>query len=122
MAKTVLVVDDSASMRQIVSAVLIEAGYEVVTADDGASAMTLLDGRPLHLAICDVEMPHIDGMAFVAHMKQQPAYRFVPVIMLTTLWSDERKMQGRAVGAKAWFVKPFDPPKMLAAVARFILP
>jgi len=69
-----------------------------------------------------VQMPVMDGIEFVTAMKSLPDYRFVPVIMLTTEWTDERKLQGKEAGAKAWFVKPFDPQKMLAAVTRFILP
>lgn len=122
MAKTILVVDDSPSIRGVVSAFLVDQGYEVASAENGKAALELLDGRRLHLVICDVQMPEMDGMAFVTAMKALPDYRFVPVIMLTTEWTDERKLQGKEAGAKAWFVKPFDPQKMLAAVARFILP
>jgi two-component system chemotaxis response regulator CheY len=122
MAKTILVVDDSPSIREVVGGFLESAGYDVITADSGVSALKLLDGRKIHLAVCDVQMPEMDGIAFVANMKQVPNYRFTPVIMLTTEWTDERKMQGKEAGANAWFVKPFDPQKMVAAVARFILP
>jgi two-component system chemotaxis response regulator CheY len=100
----------------------MESGYEVASAENGRAALELLDGRKLHLAICDVQMPVMDGIEFVTAMKSLPDYRFVPVIMLTTEWTDERKLQGKEAGAKAWFVKPFDPQKMLAAVTRFILP
>ena len=120
--KTVLVVDDSPSIRGVVCAFLAENGYDMVSAENGKAALELLDGRRVHLCICDVQMPEMDGMEFVTAMKAMPDYRFVPVIMLTTEWTDERKLQGRQAGAKAWFVKPFDPQKMLAAVARFILP
>ena len=120
--KTILVVDDSPSIRGLVCAFLMESGYEVASAENGRAALELLDGRKLHLAICDVQMPVMDGIEFVTAMKSLPDYRFVPVIMLTTEWTDERKLQGKEAGAKAWFVKPFDPQKMLAAVTRFILP
>lgn len=122
MSKTILVVDDSRSIREMVASFLASAGYEVLTADNGASASQLLDGRKINLVVCDVEMPEMDGIEFVSRMKQLAAYRITPVIMLTTVWTDERKLQGRNAGAKAWFVKPFDPDKMLAAVTRFILP
>jgi two-component system chemotaxis response regulator CheY len=122
MSKTILVVDDSRSIREMVASFLASAGYEVFTADSGASASQLLDGRKINLVICDIEMPEMDGIEFVSRMKQLAAYRITPVIMLTTMWTDERKLQGRNAGAKAWFVKPFDPDKMLAAVTRFILP
>lgn len=122
MTKTILVVDDSRSIREMVADFLASAGYEVLTATNGTSALELLDGRKIHLVVCDVEMPEMDGIEFVSRMKQTAAYRITPVIMLTTIWTDERKIQGRNAGAKAWFVKPFDPDKMLAAVTRFILP
>lgn len=122
MSKTILVVDDSRSIREMVASFLTSAGYEVFTADSGASASQLLDGRKINLVVCDIEMPEMDGIEFVSRMKQMAAYRITPVIMLTTVWTDERKLQGRNAGAKAWFVKPFDPDKMLAAVTRFILP
>lgn len=122
MPKTILVVEDSRSVREMVRDFLVSAGYSVLTADNGATALQLLDGRKIHLVVCDVEMPEMDGIEFVSRMKQTASYHITPVIMLTTLWTDELKMQGRNAGAKAWFVKPFDPDKMLAAVTRFILP
>lgn len=122
MSKTILVVDDSRSIREAVAGFLASAGYAVLMADNGVAGMAFLDGRKIHLVVCDVEMPEMDGIEFVSKMKQMAAYRITPVIMLTTVWTDERKIQGKNAGAKAWFVKPFDPEKMLAAVTRFILP
>ena len=122
MAKTIMVVDDSASLRQVVSIALTGAGYEVVQACDGKDALAKLDGRKLHLIISDVNMPNMDGLSFVKAAKQLPAYKFTPVIMLTTEAGDAMKQQGQATGAKAWVVKPFQPAQMLAAVAKLILP
>ena len=122
MAKTIMVVDDSASLRQVVSIALTGAGYEVVQACDGKDALAKLDGRKLHLIISDVNMPNMDGISFVKAAKQLPAYKFTPVIMLTTEAGDAMKQQGQAAGAKAWVVKPFQPAQMLAAVAKLILP
>ena len=122
MAKTIMVVDDSASLRQVVSIALTGAGYEVVQACDGKDALAKLDGRKLHLIISDVNMPNMDGLTFVKAAKQLPAYKFTPVIMLTTEAGDAMKQQGQAAGAKAWVVKPFQPAQMLAAVAKLILP
>ncbi len=122
MAKTIMVVDDSASLRQVVSIALSGAGYEVVQACDGKDALAKLDGRKLHLIISDVNMPNMDGLTFVKAAKQLPAYKFTPVIMLTTEAGDAMKQQGQAAGAKAWVVKPFQPAQMLAAVAKLILP
>ncbi len=122
MAKTILVVDDSASLRQVVSIALKGAGYDVIEGCDGKDALTKLDGRKIHLIISDVNMPNMDGISFVKAVKQLPAYKFTPVIMLTTEAGDSKKQEGQAAGAKAWVVKPFQPPQMLAAVAKLILP
>ena len=122
MAKTIMVVDDSASLRQVVSIALTGAGYEVVQACDGKDALSKLDGRKLHLIISDVNMPNMDGLSFVKAAKQLPAYKFTPVIMLTTEAGETMKQQGQASGAKAWMVKPFQPAQMLTAVSKLILP
>lgn len=122
MSKTVLVVDDSASIRQVVSITLKGAGYEVIEGVDGKDAVGKLDGRKVHLIISDVNMPNMDGIAFLKAVKQMPAYRFTPVIMLTTETSDAKKQEGQAAGAKAWVVKPFQPAQMLTAVSKLILP
>jgi two-component system, chemotaxis family, chemotaxis protein CheY len=122
MAKTIMIVDDSASLRQVVSIALKNAGYDVVEACDGKDALNKLDGRKLHLIISDVNMPNMDGLSFVKAAKQLPAYKFTPVIMLTTEAGDAMKQQGQAAGAKAWVVKPFQPAQMLGAVAKLVLP
>lgn len=122
MAKTIMIVDDSASLRQVVSIALKGAGYETVEACDGKDALNKLDGRKLHLIISDVNMPNMDGLSFVRAAKQLPAYKFTPVIMLTTEVSDAKKQEGQAAGAKAWVVKPFQPAQMLTAVSKLVLP
>lgn len=122
MAKTILIVDDSASLRQVVGIALKSAGYDVLEAFDGKDALSKLDGRKIHLIISDVNMPNMDGIAFVKAAKQLPAYKFTPVIMLTTEAGADKKAAGQAAGAKAWVVKPFVPAQMLAAVSKLILP
>ncbi|HSW03993.1 response regulator [Aquabacterium sp.] len=122
MAKTILIVDDSASVRQVVSITLKQAGYDVIDAADGKEALTKLDGRKLHLVISDVNMPRLDGIGLLKQMKEMPAYKFTPVIMLTTEAGDAKKQEGRAAGAKAWVVKPFNPDQLLGAVAKLVLP
>lgn len=122
MAKTILIVDDSASIRQVVSLTLKGAGYDVVDAVDGKDALTKLDGRKINLVISDVNMPNMDGISFVKAMKVLPAYKFTPVIMLTTEGSEAMKRDGQAAGAKAWVVKPFQPAQMLDAVSKLCLP
>jgi two-component system, chemotaxis family, chemotaxis protein CheY len=122
MAKTILVVDDSAAVRQVVSIALKSAGYDIIEGVDGKDALSKLNGQKVHLIISDVNMPNMDGITFVKEAKQLPAYKFTPVIMLTTESQETKKMEGQAAGAKAWVVKPFQPAQMLAAVSKLILP
>ncbi|NJD08620.1 MAG: response regulator [Methylococcaceae bacterium] len=122
MAKTILIVDDSTSLRQVVSIALQGAGYDVLEAVDGQDGLAKLDGRKIHLIISDVNMPNMDGLTFLREAKKLPAYKFTPVIMLTTESGEGKKQEGQQSGAKAWVVKPFKPEQMLAAVAKLILP
>ena len=122
MAKTVMIVDDSASLRQVVGIALRGAGYEVIEGCDGKDALAKLTGQKVHLVISDVNMPNMDGITFVKNLKQMPAYKFTPVIMLTTESQEGKKQEGQAAGAKAWVVKPFQPAQMLAAVSKLIMP
>jgi two-component system chemotaxis response regulator CheY len=122
MAKTVMIVDDSASLRQVVGIALRGAGYEVIEGCDGKDALSKLTGQKVHLVISDVNMPNMDGITFVKNLKQMPAYKFTPVIMLTTESQEGKKQEGQAAGAKAWVVKPFQPSQMLAAVAKLVMP
>ena len=122
MRKKILVIDDSASLRQVVSISLTTAGYDVVEAENGQQGLEKLDGTKFHLVICDVNMPTLDGIAFVKRVKTMPGYRFLPIIMLTTESSENRKQEGQAAGAKAWVVKPFRPDQILNAVSKLILP
>ncbi|MDP3979552.1 MAG: response regulator [Pseudomonas sp.] len=122
MAKTVMVVDDSSSVRQVVSIALKGAGYEVIEASDGKDALVKLTGQKVHLMISDVNMPNMDGITFVKEVKKLANYKFTPIIMLTTESQEAKKQEGQAAGAKAWVVKPFQPAQMLAAVAKLILP
>ncbi len=122
MAKTILIVDDSASVRQVVGIALKGAGYDVIEGRDGQDALTKLTGQKVHLIISDVNMPNMDGITFVKNVKAMPAYRFTPVIMLTTESQEAKKREGQAAGAKAWVVKPFQPAMLLAAVEKLVLP
>ena len=122
MQKKILIVDDSASLRQVVSIALNDAGYDVIEAEDGSQALSKLDGTKISLVICDVNMPVMDGITFVKNVKKLPNYRFLPIIMLTTESRENRKLEGQAAGAKAWVVKPFQPEQMLDAVSKLILP
>ena len=118
MAKTILVVDDSASLRQVVSIALKGGGYDVIEACDGKDALSKLSGRKVNLIISDVNMPVMDGIAFVKEVKQSPTHRFTPIIMLTTESQEAKKQEGQAAGAKAWVVKPFKPEQLVQVVTR----
>ncbi len=123
MAKTILIVDDSSSLRTVVRMALVRAGYDVLEAGDGKEGLTALESAgKVHLIVSDVNMPNMDGITFVTQVKQHPRHKFVPVIMLTTEGQDAKKQEGRAAGAKAWMVKPFNPPQLLDAVSKLILP
>ncbi|MEJ2418869.1 MAG: response regulator [Exilibacterium sp.] len=122
MSKTILIVDDSASLRQVVSIALKGAGYTTIEASDGRDALTKLNGERIHLIISDVNMPNMDGITFLKEVKKLPNYKFTPVIMLTTESQQAKKAEGQAAGAKAWVVKPFQPQQMLAAVGKLIMP
>jgi len=122
MAQTILVIDDSASLRQVVAMALQGAGYAVIQAGDGVAALALLDGRKIGMAICDVNMPRMNGIEFVKAAKALPAYRFLPILMLTTESQEAKKDEGRAAGAKAWMVKPFSPASLVNAVSKLCLP
>ena len=121
MSKTILIVDDSSSMRQVVGMALKGSSYEVIEAVDGKDALAKLDGRKIHLVISDVNMPNMDGITFVREMKKLPAYKFVPVVMLTTEGAEEKNKAGQEAGAKAWVVKPFQPQQMLAVVSKLLM-
>ncbi|MES2423186.1 MAG: response regulator [Pseudomonadota bacterium] len=123
MTKSILIVDDSSSLRTVVKLALVRAGYEVHEAGDGQEGLAKLDSvSKVNLIVSDVNMPNMDGITFVTRVKQHPRHKFTPVIMLTTEGQDAKKEQGRAAGAKAWIVKPFNPPQLLDAVSKLILP
>ncbi|AUH52404.1 two-component system response regulator [Chromobacterium sp. ATCC 53434] len=122
MAKTILIVDDSTTLRQVVKMTLAGAGYDVLEAGNGKEALDILDGRKIHLIISDVNMPQLDGIGLLKSIKQLPHYKFTPVIMLTTESAEDKKQEGKEAGAKAWVIKPFQPPVLLTAVSKLILP
>jgi two-component system chemotaxis response regulator CheY len=122
MAKTILIVDDSVSVRQVLGILLKSAGFTVLEAEDGRDALTKLAGQRIHLIVSDVNMPNMDGISFVKAVKQLPNYKFTPIIMLTTESQEASKREGQAAGAKAWVVKPFKPEQMLSAVQKLVLP
>ena len=122
MAKTIMIVDDSASMRRVVGIALKGAGYDVIEGVDGKDALSKLTGQKVHMIISDVNMPVMDGIAFLKAVKGMPAYKFTPVIMLTTESEESKKREGQSAGARAWVVKPFQPERLVDAVQRLCLP
>lgn len=122
MSKTIMVVDDSASVRTVAGIALRGAGYAVIDACNGQEALAKLGGQRVSLIISDVNMPVMDGISFLKELKGHPTARFTPVIMLTTESGADKKQAGREAGAKAWIVKPFEPATLLDAVSKLVLP
>ncbi|MFT5665685.1 MAG: two-component system chemotaxis response regulator CheY [Gammaproteobacteria bacterium] len=122
MSKTILIVDDSSSVRTVVRATLKGAGYDVIEGVDGKDGISQLTGQKVHLIISDVNMPNMNGIEMVKQIKLMPNYKFTPICMLTTESEQSKMAEGKAAGAKAWIVKPFQPPKLLDAVSKLILP
>lgn len=119
MSNTVMVVDDSSSFRTVVTLALKRVGYSVVEASDGRDAVRKLGAQPIDLIVCDVNMPEMDGISFVRHVRGTATHRRTPVIMLTTETSDAKKQAGRDVGANAWITKPFQPSKLVEMVGNY---
>ncbi len=122
MQHSILVVDDSPSIRQMLSVTLCEAGHEVLEAADGVLALHIAQQRVVDLVITDVNMPNMDGITLVRELRGLPAYRFVPLLMLTTESSSDRKLQGKQAGATGWIIKPFRPDQLLSTIDRVLGP
>jgi two-component system, chemotaxis family, chemotaxis protein CheY len=116
----ILTVDDSAAMRQMVEVTLTSAGYDVAQARDGREALDIAHSTHFDLVITDVNMPEMDGLTLVRQLRGLPSYRHTPLLVLTTEGTTERKMEGREAGATGWIVKPFNPEKLLATVAKVL--
>lgn len=118
--KTILAVDDSASIRQMVQFTLKGAGYEVVSAVDGQDGLERAKSRQVNLVLTDQNMPRMDGLTLIQSLRGLPEYKSVPILVLTTESSDEMKSKGRAAGATGWLVKPFDPKRLVDVVRKVI--
>ena len=118
MPKSILAVDDSASIRQMVSFTLKSSGYEVTEAVDGMDGLDKAKAKSFNLILTDQNMPRMDGLTLIKSLRALPQYKTTPVLMLTTESSDAMKAQGRAAGATGWLVKPFDPTKLIDAIER----
>lgn len=117
---TILAVDDSASMRQMVSFTLKSAGYEVTEACDGKDALTKAKGAKFNLVLSDVNMPVMDGITLIKELRALGDYKFTPILMLTTESTADKKQEGKAAGATGWIVKPFNPEQLLATVKKVL--
>ncbi|MGI6036975.1 MAG: response regulator [Limnochordia bacterium] len=123
--KTVMIVDDSRTVRESVKYTLAKAGLEVMAAEDGQAALQLikehaLGGGRLAMIITDVNMPNMDGITFIRRAKELPGVKFVPILVLTTESQPEMKQQGKAAGAAGWLVKPFHPDQLVQVVKKFV--
>jgi len=120
MAKKILIADDSASMRQLITYTLEGAGYEVIAAEDGEIALAKLKNGRVNLIVTDLNMPKMDGIALIREVRKLPGGRFTPIVMLTTESMAAKKEEGRQAGATGWIVKPFKPEQLLAVVKKVI--
>lgn len=120
MGMKLLIVDDSASMRQMVAFTLKGAGYDVDEAADGKQGLDKAKGGKFNLVISDVNMPVMDGIALIKELRTLPDYKFTPILMLTTESTDGKKQEGKSAGATGWIVKPFNPEQLLATVKKVL--
>ncbi len=120
MSKRILIVDDSASIRQMVSFTLQGEGYETDEARDGAEALEKASASVFQLVVTDLNMPNMDGIELIKRLRSNPAYKFIPILMLTTESQAEKKMEGKAAGATGWIVKPFKPEQLVGVVKKVL--
>ena len=120
MAKNILIIDDSESIRELVSLTLESAGYKVEKAIDGVDALRFLDGREINLVITDLNMPNMDGIGLIKEVRKKDGYSVIPILMLTTESQAAKKEQAKAAGATGWIVKPFVQEKLLEVVKKVI--
>jgi two-component system chemotaxis response regulator CheY len=120
MSKTFLIVDDSASMRQLVAFTIKDAGYDVLLAENGKDALEKMSRTKVDMVITDLNMPEMDGITFIRELRGKADYKFIPVVMLTTESQEAKKQEGRAAGASGWIVKPFSPSQLMEVVKKFM--
>jgi two-component system chemotaxis response regulator CheY len=120
MKKTVLVVDDSESIREVVKLTLEDEGFNVITGNDGVHALNVIEGKSVDLIITDLHMPNLDGIGFIRRIREQKSFLGIPILFLTTESQLEKKMEAKDAGATGCFCKPFMPKKLLNAVNRVV--
>ena len=120
MSKTFLIVDDSASMRQLIAFTIKDAGYDVLLAENGRDALEKMSRAKVDMVITDLNMPEMDGITFIRELRGKADYKFIPIVMLTTESQEAKKQEGRAAGASGWIVKPFSPSQLMDVVKKFV--
>ena len=120
MPKKILIVDDSESIREVVSFTLENEGFEVLVANDGTDALKFLDGREIDMIITDLHMPEMDGITLIKHVREMEAYQRIPILFLTTESQTAKKMEAKEAGATGGIIKPFVPAKLIAALQKVL--
>ncbi len=120
MAKTIMVVDDAAVVRQVVSMALKNAGYAVIEAVNGKDALFKMNGNKVEMVITDLNMPEMDGIEFIRNLRKSSEYRFMPIVMLTTASQEHKKKEGKEAGASGWIIKPFTARDLLDTIKKFV--
>ncbi len=120
MNRKILIIDDSAVFRKIVVVHLKSANYDLVEAVDGVDALEKLSKNSVDLIVCDMNMPNMDGIAFIKKVKEDPDHKFTPIIMLTTESQEQKKIEGLAAGARVWLTKPFNPEELLTTIKKLL--
>ncbi len=120
MKKTILTIDDSPSIRQMVSFTLREAGYDVIEASNGKDALAKIEGRDINMIFTDLNMPFMDGIELIKNVRLCAKYKFIPIIMLTTESQQEKKIEGKKAGATGWIVKPFKPEQLIGVTKKVL--
>ena len=120
MGKVILTADDSASMRQMVSFTIQNAGYEVIEAVDGLDALQKIEGKSIDMVVTDLNMPNLDGIELIKKLRAHPDHKFVPIVLLTTESQAEKKQEGRQAGATGWIVKPFKPEQLVSVIKKVL--
>lgn len=120
MQKTILMADDSASVRQMINFTLKGAGYQTIEAIDGEDALAKANANKVHMVITDLNMPKMNGIDLIKALRAQAGYKFIPIVMLTTESQISKKQEGKSAGATGWIVKPFKPDQLLAVVKKVL--
>ncbi len=120
MTKTIMVVDDSSSVRQMMAFTLKNAGYDVVEAEDGQDALNKLDNSSANVIVTDLNMPNVNGFDLIRSVRAKSGYKFVPIVVLTTESHDSKKQESKEAGATGWITKPFKPDQLIGVIEKIM--